>query len=143
MLASIGCAAVTLLFIAPSALAASAGGCQLQGTAHFTPGLNSSSQAFTYNFGGTLSGCQSSESGAPTSGTVAAGQTLTEQVKNSITGATDTVTYQEPVASGSGGGASSATGGRAPTAWADANHTVEPYSTTGALAAASPSGRAV
>jgi hypothetical protein len=132
--------ALTMLVLVPSAFAASAGGCQLQGTANFSPGLNSSSQAFTYNFGGSLSGCQASESGVPTSGTVAAGQTLTEQVKNSITGATDTVTYQEPVPTGSGGCASSTTSGGALVTWSDGTHTVESYSTTGALAAVNLSG---
>src|SRR5690348_7980301 len=96
------CGLAAMLFAAvPPAGAQSLGGCQLQGSASFSPGLNSSSQAFTYNFGGNLSSCQSSESGAPTSGTVSAGRTVTEQVVNSITGATDTVTYQEPVPTGS------------------------------------------
>jgi hypothetical protein len=140
MLGSLGCLALMLFGFAPAALASSAGGCQLQGTANFSPGLNSSTKAFSYNFGGALSGCQSSESGAPTSGTVAAGQTLTEQVKNSITGATDTVTYQEPVPTGNGGCASSTTSGNALTTWSDGTHTVESYSTTGALAAVSLSG---
>jgi hypothetical protein len=143
MLGSLVCLALTLFVFAPAALAQSAGGCQLQGTANFSPGLNSSTQAFSYNFGGGLSGCQSSESGVPTSGTVAAGQTLTEQVKNSITGATDTVTYQEPVPTGSGGCASSTTSGSALTTWSDGTHTVESYSTTGALAAVSLSGSVV
>ena len=58
---------VVLLASAPSAFAASGGGCQLQGSANITPGLNSSAQNFTYNFGGNLSGCQSSEAGAPSS----------------------------------------------------------------------------
>jgi hypothetical protein len=81
---------VAMLAIAvPSAGAQSVGGCQLDGTAQFSPGLSSSSQPFTYSFGGTLEGCQSSESGAPASGAVSAGQTITEQVTNSITGATD------------------------------------------------------
>jgi hypothetical protein len=140
MLGSFGSLALTLFVFAPMASAQSAGGCQLQGTANFSPGLNSSTQTFSYNFGGALSGCQSSESGAPTSGTVAAGQTLTEQVKNSITGATDTVTYQEPVPTGSGGCASSTTSGSALTTWSDGTHTVESYSTTGALAAVNLSG---
>jgi len=94
MLGSLGCLALMLFGFAPEALASSAGGCQLQGAANFSPGLNSSTQAFSYNCGGALSGCQSSEAGVPTSGTVEAGKTVAEQVKNSKTGATDTVTYQ-------------------------------------------------
>lgn len=140
MLGCFGCLAVMLFVVPSSVLAQSAGGCQLQGTANFTPGLSSSSQSFSYNFGGNLTGCKSSEAGVPTSGTVAAGQTVTEQVKNSKTGATDTVTYQEPVPTGSGGCGSSTTSGSALTTWSDGTQTVESYSTTGALAAVDLSG---
>src|SRR5207248_831954 len=88
------------------------------------------------------SGCQSSEAGVPSSGTVEAGKTQTIQVKNSITGATDTVTYQEPVPSGNGGCASSTTAGNALVTWSDGTHTVLNYATTGALAGVSLSGAA-
>jgi hypothetical protein len=124
-----------MALFASSATAQSVGGCQLQGTANFSPGLNASSQPFSYGFAGSLSGCQSSQSGVPTSGTVAAGQTLTEKVTNSVTGATDTVTYQEPIATGSGGCANSTTKGAALTTWADGSTTVLSYTTTGAAAA--------
>lgn len=140
MTVSLGCLALTLFVIAPSAFASSVGGCQLQGTANFSPGLNSSAQPFSYNFGGNLSGCQSSEAGVPESGTVEAGKTVAEQVKNSKTGATDTVTYQEPIPSGSGSCASSTTSGSALITWLDGTHTVVSYSTTGALAAVNLSG---
>jgi hypothetical protein len=138
-LALTGCVVAMALF-ASSAMAQSVGGCQLQGTANFSPGLNASSQPFSYGFTGSLSGCQSSQSGAPTSGTVSAGQTLTEKVTNSVTGATDTVTYQEPAATGSGSCASSATQGEALTTWADGSTTVLTYTTTGAAAAVQLSG---
>jgi hypothetical protein len=143
MLGCLGCLALSMFVLAPSASAQSVGGCQLQGTANFSPGLNSGSQAFAYNFEGALSGCQSSESGVPTSGTVAAGKTLTEQVKNSITGGTDTVTYQQAAPSGSGGCGSSTTSGTALVTWADSTQTVLSYSTTGALAAVNLSGSVV
>ena len=117
--------AVSLFVLAPSASAQSGGGCQLQGTANLTPGLNTGSQPFTYNFGGNLSGCQSVPPGAPGTGTVSAGQTIT------VGG----VSYQEPAASGSGGCLSSTTSGTAIVRWADGTNTVESYSTTGALAA--------
>jgi hypothetical protein len=65
-----------LLIVVPSAGASSLGGCQLQGTANFSPGLNNNAQNFSYNFAGSLSGCQSSTSGAPTSGSVEAGRTI-------------------------------------------------------------------
>jgi hypothetical protein len=66
-----------LFAVVPSAGAQSLGGCQLDGTANFSPGLNNSAQNFTYNFAGSLSGCKSSTSGAPTSGSVEAGRTIT------------------------------------------------------------------
>ena len=91
-IALFGCLATIGLF-ASTAAAQTAGGCQLQGTASFSPGLSASSQPFSYGFTGNLTGCQSSQSGVPTSGTVSAGQQLNEQVTNSVTGATDTVTY--------------------------------------------------
>lgn len=142
ILGSFGCVAVALfaLALAPAAMAASAGGCQLQGTANFSPGLNANAQPFSYSFGGALTGCRSNEAGVPASGTVSAGQTLTEQVVNAKTGATDTVTYQEPVPSGSGSCGSSTTSGTSLTTWADNTATVVSYSTTGALAAVHLSG---
>lgn len=71
------CLLVLLFGVAPSAEAQSGGGCQLQGTANFSPALNNNAQNFSYNFAGSLSGCQSSTSGAPTSGSVEAGRTIT------------------------------------------------------------------
>src|SRR4051812_29528810 len=65
---------VAALSLAGPAAAQSGGGCQLNGTASFSPGLNSSDQPFTYSFGGNLSGCQSSDATAPPTGTVSAGQ---------------------------------------------------------------------
>ena len=138
-LALFACLATFGLF-ASTAAAQTAGGCQLQGTASFSPGLGASSQPFSYGFTGNLTGCQSSQSGAPTSGTVSAGQQLNEQVTNSVTGATDTVTYQEPLATGTGGCASSTTKGTALTTWADGSTSVLTYSTTGAAAAVQLSG---
>jgi hypothetical protein len=116
---------LALVAFATPAFAASGGGCQLQGTANLTPGLNTSSQPFTYNFGGNLTGCQSVPPGAPGTGTVSAGQTIT------VGG----VKYQEPASSGTGGCLSSTTNGTAIVQWADGTNTVETYSTTGALAA--------
>lgn len=139
-LALAGCLG-TIALLAPSASAAqSVGGCQLQGTASFSPGLGATSQPFSYGFTGNLTGCQSSASGAPTAGTVSAGQVINEQVINSVTGATDTVGYQEPIATGTGGCASSTTKGSAITTWADGSTTVLTYSTTGAAAAVQLSG---
>ena len=63
-----------------------------------------------------------------------------EQVTNSKTGTTDSVTYQEPVATGTGGCASSTTSGSALITWADGTQTVVSYATTGALAAVNLSG---
>src|SRR4051812_42358349 len=79
---------------ASPAWAQSGGGCQLQGTANFTPGLSNNQQNFPYNFGGNLSGCQSSESGSPASGAVEAGKVLPAPATGEQ--------FQEPVATGSG-----------------------------------------
>jgi hypothetical protein len=132
--------AALLSFVSSAAAAQSAGGCQLQGTASFSPGLNASSKPFSYGFTGNLTGCQSSQSGAPTTGTVGAGQVLAEKVTNSVTGATDTVNYQEPGPTGSGSCASSTTQGQALTTWADGSTTAISYTTTGAAAAVQLSG---
>ena len=78
VLAGLGCLAVMLFAVVPSAEAQSGGGCQLDGTANFSPGLNNTSQDFSYEFFGSLSSCQSSTSGAPTSGSVEAGRTITK-----------------------------------------------------------------
>jgi hypothetical protein len=116
---------VVLLASAPAASAQSSGGCQLQGTANISPGLNSSARAFTYNFGGNLTGCQSTQAGAPATGTVSAGQPFT----------VGTQKFQEPVPSGNGSCANSTTSGIAIVSWADGTNTVVQYTTTGALAA--------
>jgi hypothetical protein len=136
----IACLGSVLVIAVPAAGAQSLGGCELQGTAAFSPGLSSGSQAFSYGFTGALSGCQSSQSGVPTSGTVAAGQTIPELVTNAISGETHTVTYQQPIPTGNGGCASSTTQGEALATWSDGTQTVVSYSTTGALAAVGLSG---
>jgi hypothetical protein len=137
MLGCIGCLTVTLFAFVSSAPAESLSGCVLQGTATFSPAPNpSTATSFSYTFGATLSNCQASPS-APESGTIEAGQTLTEHVTNSITGATDSVMYQEwPVPSGEGTCANSTTTGRALVTWADGTHTVEIYTTKGGLVSA-------
>jgi hypothetical protein len=114
-----------LFAVTPTAFAASAGGCQLQGTASFTPGLNSSAQNFSYSFHGNLSGCQSTDSAAPTTGSVSAGEAVTIGAQQ----------FQEPAASGNGGCSNSTTNGIAIVTWADGTQTVVQYSTTGAAAA--------
>jgi hypothetical protein len=143
LIGSLGCLTVMLFVMAPSAFASSAGFCQLQGTANFSPGLNTSAQPFSYSFAGFLAGCNSSEAGTPPNGSVEAGKTVVEHVQNSKTGANDLVTYQEPIPTGSGSCATSTTSGNALVTWADGTHTVESYSTTGALAAVNLSGTVV
>lgn len=71
---------------------------------------------------------------------MSASQTLTEQVRNSVTGATDTVTYQEPAPAGTGGCASSTASGEAWATWAYGTTTVVSCTTTGAAAAVDLSG---
>jgi hypothetical protein len=55
----------------PAGAAPGGGGCQLAGNAKFVKGPNSTDHPFTYTFTGTLSNCQSNESGAPSAGTIA------------------------------------------------------------------------
>src|SRR2546423_14643181 len=113
-----GIAILALLSLAPVA-SASGGGCHLQGTASFSPGLTNSAQNFTYSFGGNLSGCQSSDAAAPTTGTVSAGQAV----------AINGQQFQEPAATGNGSCGSSTTNGISITTWADGTKTVVQYST--------------
>ena len=119
------CVVGAFAMMAPSALAQSGGGCQLDGTAAFSPGLNSSAQDFSYSFSGALSGCQSSEAGAPASGTVSAGEVVTIGGQQ----------FQEPVPSGNGSCVTSTTAGTAIVTWADGSATVVDYTTSGAAAA--------
>lgn len=129
LLAALGCV-IALLLVPSIASAQSGGGCELDGTASFTPGLNTEAKAFSYSFNGTLSGCRSSEAGAPTDGTVSAGEAV-------IIGGFD---FQEPVPTGNGSCLSSTTGGTAIVTWADGTQTVVDYSTSGVLAAVSLEG---
>jgi hypothetical protein len=124
-LAGIVSGLAALLMLAPSALAQSGGGCELNGTASFSPGLNTSAQNFTYSFNGNLTSCQSSESGAPSTGSVSAGEVVTINGQQ----------FQEPVATGNGGCSNSTTSGLAIVTWSDGTKTIVQYSTTGALAA--------
>jgi len=112
--------------LAPGASAAT-GGCQLKGTASFTPGLSTTSQPFTYSFGGDLTNCQSTEAGAPATGFVRAGGTYTDPASGKA--------YVLPSSTGTGGCASSTTQGLALITWGDGTRTVEQYTTTGAAAA--------
>jgi hypothetical protein len=119
-------ASASLLFglFPGSAAAQEAGGCQLQGTANFSPALTNTAQNFSYSFTGNLTNCQSS-SGGPASGQVFAG------------------TNGLPLATGNGGCPSSTTSGIAVVRWADGTTTVVDYSTTGALAAVSLQGSVI
>jgi hypothetical protein len=120
---------------ASSASAQSAGGCQLQGTANFNPGLSSTSQPFNYNFGGNLTGCKSNVSGAPTTGTVEAGRVVTDPATGEQ--------FQEPTATGTGSCGSSTTNGIGIVNWGDGTTTIVQYSTTGAAAAVNLSGTVI
>jgi hypothetical protein len=112
---------------ASGASAASGGGCQLKGTASFTPGLSTTSQPFTYSFGGDLTGCKSTDAGAPATGVVQAGDTYTDPASGN--------TYVLPNATGTGGCSSSTTQGLALISWADGTRTLTQYTTSGAAAA--------
>jgi hypothetical protein len=114
-----------VLFAVPAS-AQSGGGCHLQGTANFSPGLTNNDQAFSYSFGGQLSSCQSSEAGSPASGSVEAGRVYTDPSGEQ---------FQEPTPSGQGSCATGTTSGIAIVTWADGTRTVESYNTTSVAAA--------
>jgi hypothetical protein len=128
-------AVVALLAFVPSAPAASSGACQLKGTASFGAGLGTEAKPFDYSFHGDLTSCQSNVAGAPTSGTVAAGEVYTDPGTGKQ--------YSMPRAEGNGSCASSQTNGTAVAFWADGTRTIVAYSTTGAAAAVSLQGTVV
>jgi hypothetical protein len=128
-------AALALLAFAPAAPAASAGACQLQGTASFGSGLNTTAKPFDYSFNGNLSSCQSNVAGAPTSGTVSAGEVYTDPGTGKQ--------YQMPRSQGNGSCANSTTSGTAVAFWADGTRTIVGYDTTGATAAVELEGSVV
>jgi hypothetical protein len=126
---------VCAFVVASPASAQSGGGCELNGAANFSPGLSSTAQPFKYDFAGDLSSCQTSESGAPASGTVESGKVLTDAATGQR--------FQEPAATGDGGCSSSTTSGVAIITWADATQSVLEYTTSGAGAAVQLSGTVV
>lgn len=111
----------------PAAPAATGGGCQLKGTAAFSPGLNTTSQPFTYSFTGDLTGCQSSEAGSPATGRVQAGGTYIDPASGK--------SYVMPNSTGTGSCSSSTTQGLSLITWADGTRTLIQYTTSGAAAA--------
>ena len=138
LLASLSSALVAAVLTAPpgTALAASGGGCQLQGQAQFSPGLTAGAGSFSYSFSGGLTGCASSDSTAPATGNVGAGNVVAETVTVATAGGPVAATfqYQEPVPTGSGGCGSSTTSGDAFAVWADGTRTAISYTTSGAAA---------
>jgi hypothetical protein len=127
--------AVALLASAPSAPAASGGACQLQGTASFGSGLNTTAKPFEYSFNGNLTNCNSNVPGAPTSGTVSAGEVYTDSATGNQ--------YRFPLSQGNGSCGSSTTSGTALATWSDGTRTIVNYSTTGAAAAVTLQGSVV
>jgi hypothetical protein len=118
-------ASVALLSLAgPASAAPNGGGCHLQGTASFSPGLTNTAQNFNYSFTGALSDCQSS-TGGPASGTVFAG------------------TNGLPAPTGNGSCGSSTTNGIAVAQWADGTTTVVQYTTSGVAAAVNLQGTVI
>jgi hypothetical protein len=131
----VGAGMILVFAFSASASAQSGGGCQLQGSASFSPGLTNNSQSFSYSFGGALSTCKSNQSGAPASGGVEAGKVVTDPATGEQ--------FQEPVPTGTGSCASSTTSGIGIVTWADGTQTVVQYSTTGAAAAVQLSGTVI
>src|SRR5436190_9418008 len=131
------------------------GGCQLAGTAAFSPNGPGTASTFSYGFTGALSGCQSNVSGAPTTGSIGAGQVVTESVPLTITNPDGTTTtqqgtarYQQPLATGTGSVpgnscAAGSTSGTAVTTWADGTTDVISYTTQSAGASVQLQGTVV
>ena len=131
------------------------GGCQLDGSAAFTPNGPGTADTFGYGFSGALSGCGSTVAAAPTSGSIGAGQVVTESVPLTVTNPDGTTTtsqgtarYQEPLATGTNNvpGASCASGqtsGTAVTTWNDGTVDVINYTTQSAGAAVQLQGTVV
>jgi hypothetical protein len=105
---------------AAPASAADGGMCQLEGTAAFVKGPNTTDHAFTYTFTGDLTGCQSNN-GAPASGKIATLQPST----------------------GSGTCAHNSSAGLALVTWADKSQSVVQYSTESAAAGVALQGTVV
>jgi hypothetical protein len=126
-------AVMSLVVMAPTASAQSVGGCKLDGTASFSPGLNNNARDFQYSFNGALTECRSSVAGVPSSGTVSAGEPVFINLQM----------FQEPVSTGNGGCTNSTTSGTAIVTWSDGSQTVVRYSTTGAAAAVNLQGTVV
>jgi hypothetical protein len=143
----VGAAALAsgMAFAATPAVAQGGGECQLAGTASFDPpGLTAAGGNFSYSFSGSLSGCNSNLSGAPTQGTIAAGKAYTATVSGTDpTTGPWSVTYALPQATGTGGCAQSSTQGTSVTTWPDRTTTVVNYTTTGALASVALQGTVV
>lgn len=143
------------LGLAPAAAAPGGGGCQLAGSAAFTPNGPGTADTFGYGFSGALSGCGSTVSGSPASGTIGAGQVVTESVPLVVTNPDGTTTtsqgtarYQEPLSTGTSNvpGASCASGetsGTAVTNWSDGTVDVINYTTQSAGAAVQLQGTVV
>ena len=140
---------------ASAGAATGGGGCQLDGTATFAPNGPGTADTFGYSFSGSLSGCQSSVAGAPASGTIGAGQVVTESVPLTVTNPDGTTTttqgtarYQEPAATGTGNvpGASCVSGttsGTSVTSWSDGTTDVISYTTQSVAAAVQLQGTVV
>src|SRR5438270_3538877 len=122
--AVVGAFLALVVLVGPASAAPNGGGCQLHGTASFSPGLTNTAQNFSYSFTGSLTNCQSS-SGGPATGTVSAG------------------TNGLPVPTGNGSCGSSTTSGIAVAQWADGTTTVVQYTTSGAAAAVSLQGTVI
>jgi hypothetical protein len=128
-------AALAALAFAPAAPAASGGGCQLKGTASFSPGLSTTSQPFSYSFSGDLTGCQSTEAGSPATGRVQAGGTYIDPASGK--------SYVMPNSTGTGSCGSSTTQGLSLITWADGTRTLIQYTTSGAAAAVALQGSVI
>jgi hypothetical protein len=107
----------------PSMAAPGGGECTLHGAANFHPGPGAASAPFAYDFTGALTNCGDSTTGpagfGKTTGTITAGRPIT----------IGSVTYQEPVPTGTGSCATGDTSGISFVHWSDGTDTVIQYTT--------------
>jgi len=147
----VAASAVAIAATTPPAQAAGGSGCQLAGSATFTPNGPGNLATFGYSLAGAISSCQSSIAGAPTEGTIEVGQVVTRSVPVTLADGTvvqGTAKYAEPLATGAGtlpvnSCASSGTAGTAIVSWPDGTTTVLDYTTSSAAAAVGLSGSVV
>lgn len=148
---ALAAAGIGAVATAPGANASGGSGCQLVGSATFTPNGPGVTETFGYSLTGALSSCVGTTAGAPAEGSIEVGQVVTRSVPVTLADGTvvqGTAQYAEPLATGTGtvpvnSCGSSGTAGTAIVSWPDGTTTVLDYTTSSAAAAVGLSGSVV